>query len=162
MKHYAAPWGKRLIGISLSASILCLGIAVVVTQTVNGSLLWSATLPLLVAVGCALFTVRGYTLTTDAILVQRLFWTTELPRADLASAQFVPHAMRRSIRTCGNGGFFSFSGFYWNKAMGAYRAFATDLRKTVVLRYRSRRPVVLSPATPEDFIRDLALPSHAA
>jgi hypothetical protein len=162
MKHYAAPWGKLLIGTSSCLTILCLGIAMVVAQSVNRGLLWSAILPVLVGIGCAVFTVRGYTVTPDAILVHRLFWATELPRAGLASAQFVPHAMRWSIRTFGNGGFFSFSGFYWNKVMGAYRAFVTDMRKTVVLRYRSSRPVVLSPATPEDFIRDLALPSQAA
>ena len=161
MKYYRAPWGKLLIGTSLSFTLLCLGIAVVVTQKVSGALSLSAWLPVLLAIGCALFTVRGYTLTPDAILVHRLLWSTELPRVGLASAQFVPHAMRWSIRTFGNGGFFSFSGFCWNKVLGAYRAFVTDLRRTVVLRYRSNRPVVLSPAAPEDFVRDLAIPDHA-
>jgi hypothetical protein len=130
-------------------------------MVVHGPLLWSALLPVMVAIGCAPFTIRGYTLTPDAILVHRLFWTTELPRSGLASAQFVPHAMRWSIRTFGNGGFFSFSGLYWSKVLGAYRAFVTDLRRTVVLRYRSSRPVVLSPATPEDFVHDLAIPNQA-
>ena len=67
--------------------------------------------------------------------------------------------MRRSLRTFGNGGGFSFSGFYYNKRLGSYRAFVTDLHRTVVLRYAKRR-VVVSPAAPEDFVRDLAVPGH--
>jgi hypothetical protein len=162
MKHYRAPWGNLLIMTSLALTILCLGIAVVVSQSVKGPLLWSAALPLLIALGCALFTIRGYTVTPDAILVHRLFWATELSRGGLTSAQFAPNAMRRSIRTFGNGGFFSFSGFHWNKPLGTYRAFVTDLRKTVVLRYRSHRPIVLSPEAPETFVRDVNPPGAAA
>jgi len=68
--------------------------------------MWLRWLPLVLVFGCALFTVGGYTITPDAILVQRLLWATRLPRAGLKSAEFVPKAMCRSLRTCGNGGFF--------------------------------------------------------
>jgi len=105
-------------------------------------------------VGCALFAVRGYTVTPGALLVHRLIWTTRLPLAGLQSAQFQPNAMRWSIRTFGNGGFFSITGFYWNKLLGAYRAFATNGRQTVVLRF-SRRTVVVSPSSPEEFAHEL-------
>ena len=113
--------------------------------------------PVALALGCALFTIRGYTITPDAILVHRLLWSTTLARAGLESARFVPHAMRWSIRTFGNGGFFSFSGFYWNKALGAYRAYVTDPARTVVLHYRTSRTVLLSPAAPQDFVHDLGV-----
>jgi hypothetical protein len=66
--------------------------------------------------------------------------------------------MRGSIRTFGNGGAFSFSGVYYNKRLGSYRAFVTDPRRAVVLRYATRK-VVLSPAVPEDFVNDLAVPT---
>ena len=68
----------------------------------------------------------------------------------------MPRAMRKSLRTCGNGGFFSFTGFYWSKSLGAYRAYVTDLQRTVVLHY-NKRTVIVSPDSPEDFIRELAL-----
>ncbi len=161
MKSYKAPWSKLLIGTSAFSSMLCLGIGVVVTQRSNDALWWLAWLPLALAIGCALFTVRGYTITPDAILVHRLLWATDLPRVGLESARFLPNAMRRSIRTFGNRGFFSFSGFYWNKALGAYRAYVTDPARTVVLQYRSKRTVLLSPASPEDFVHDLGLPRYA-
>ena len=99
--------------------------------------------------------VRGYTITRDELLIRRLFWTTRLPLAGLKSAEIVPQAMSRSLRTCGNGGGFSFTGWYWSKTLGSYRAFVTDLNRTVVLRFE-KRTVVVSPAEPEDFVRQLA------
>jgi hypothetical protein len=101
--------------------------------------------------GAAIFTIRGYTITPEAILVHRLFWATRLPLTHLESVQLQPDAMRGSIRTFGNGGFFSFSGFYRNRALGSFRAFVTDLYRTVVLRYGGRT-AVLSPSDPNSFV----------
>ena len=162
MKRYEATWSVWLIGISSILTILCLGIGIEVAQRSSGALWWAAWLPVALALGCALFTVRGYTITPDAILVHRLLWKTRLARAGLESARFVPHAMRWSVRTFGNGGFFSFSGFYWNKALGAYRAYVTDPARTVVLHYRSSRTVLLSPAEPQAFVRELAVSNQGA
>ena len=101
-----------------------------------------------------LFTIRGYSITPDAIMVRRLFWNTRLPIAELQSAKFDPNATEKSIRTFGNGGLFSFSGFYHNKTLGTYRAFLTDPKQTVVLTF-PKRSVVISPAQPDDFVREL-------
>jgi len=62
--------------------------------------------------------------------------------------------MRWGIR-CGNGGFFSFTGLFYNRKLGFHRAFVTDHIRTVVLRF-PHRTVVVSPADPEAFVRDLA------
>jgi len=155
-KHHQAPWSTSLIVMSTMATLLCLGIPLAMVKHGEHVPFWAVLLPLSLILGCALFTIRGYTITGNAILVHRLFWTTRLPRADLLSAHFDPKAMRRSVRTFGNGGFFSFTGFYRNKLLGAYRAFVTDPHRAVVLRY-SKRTVVVSPGAPEDFIRELSL-----
>lgn len=159
MKTYKAPWGTSLIVVSALATLLCLGITFGVPllpapKHGGEATMWLRWLPLALVFACALFTVRGYTITPDAILVQRLLWATRLPRAGLKSAEFVTGVMNRSLRTCGNGGFFSFTGFYWSKTLRSYRAYVTDLRRTVVLRYE-RRTVVVSPDSPEDFVREL-------
>jgi hypothetical protein len=161
MKHYRAPWSKSLIVISSLATALCLGIALGMVWNGRGIFPWLALLPLAIVICSAPFAIRGYSVTSDAILVHRLFWTTRLPLVGLQSAQFDPSAMRGSIRTFGNGGLFSFTGFFRNKLLGAYRAFVTDPRRTVVLHY-SKRTVVVSPATPEEFVRELAVTRHAA
>ena len=106
-------------------------------------------------VGCALFTIRGYTVTPDAILVHRLVWNTRLPLAGLQSARV--EQMRRpwGVRI-GNGGFFSFSGFHYTPGLGLWRVLVTDHSRLVMLRYPNRM-VAISPATPEAFVQDLAL-----
>jgi hypothetical protein len=150
MKHYKARWGLPLIVGSALLTVLCAGLACelcVQAHMVFGLLLLA--LPL----SCALFTIRGYTVTADAILIHRLFWATRVPLLGLQSARFEPRVMRWSIR-CGNGGFYSITGFYWSKFLGLYRAFVTDLRQTVVLRY-PRRTVVVSPSSPEEFVHEL-------
>jgi hypothetical protein len=161
MKHYEAPWSTSLIVMSVLTTVICLGVAIGAGwETVVGHhlapLRWVAVLPLLILFGCALCTIRGYSLSSDRILVHRLLWSTALPRVGLVSAEAAPDAMRGSLRTFGNGGAFSFTGFYYNKRLRSYRAYVTDPRRSVVLRYTNRR-VVLSPAAPEDFVQDLAL-----
>jgi hypothetical protein len=163
MKRYKAPWSTSLIVMSLFVTVLCLG--------VSGSAWWAAAVkhqpaalrcavlfPLVLLICTALFTIRGYSTTSDAILVHRLLWSTPLPRVGLESAQVEPDAMRGSLRTLGNGGAFSFSGSSYNKRLGSYRAFVTDPRRAVVLRYASRR-IVVSPDTPENFVYELGLPA---
>ena len=160
MKTYKARWSTCLVVMSVLATLLCLGITFGVpflpAPKHHGEVgMWLRWLPLALVFACALFTVRGYTITPDAILVHRLLWATRLPRAGLQSAEFVPNVMNKSLRTCGNGGFFSFTGFYWSKSLRSYRAYVTDLRRTVLLRYE-RRTVVVSPDSPEDFVRELS------
>lgn len=159
MKTYTAPWSKSLVIMSVLATILCLGITfgipLLPAPKHGGEVgMWLRWLPLALVFGCALFTVRGYTITPDAILVRRLLWATRLPREGMKSAEFIPKAMCKSIRTCGNGGFFSFTGFYWSRSLKSYRAYVTDLQRTVVLRFE-RHTVVVSPDSPEDFVREL-------
>ena len=159
MKYHNAPWSPLLKAVSFLSSGLLLAISLIlwlIGEHLPSSLHWGIILmPVIVLLACACFTVRGYALGTDAILVQRLFWATRLPRAGLQAARFEPDAMRSSIRTCGNGGLFSFSGFYRNQHLGPYRALVTDRSRTVVLQYADRT-VVVSPESPEDFVRELS------
>ena len=161
MKHYEAPWSTSLIVMSVLTTVICLGVAAggwwsLAAKHAPGVLGWAVLLPLVILFGTALFTIRGYSLSSDSILVHRLLWSTVLPRTGLESAEVDLEAMRGSLRTFGNGGAFSFTGFFFNKRLRSYRAYVTDPHRTVVLRYAHRR-VVLSPATPEDFVAYLAL-----
>ncbi len=156
MKEYTAPWSTSLIVISSIGTLICVGAAISAARSGRP---WIAPLPLAIVCGGILFTIRGYTVTPDALLVHRLFWTTRLPLSGLHSAQVEPEAMRRSIRTFGNGGLFSFTGWFRNAALGGYRAFVTDPHRTVVLHFPART-VVVSPSAPEDFVQDLRATIH--
>lgn len=161
MKTYQAPWSNSLIIITALTTLVCVGAALGMIGSGRGIPPGVAVLPLAIIGGGGLFTIRGYTVTSNTLLVHRLFWTTRLPLAGLRSAQFAPRAMRWSLRTFGNGGLFSFTGHFWNKPLGAYRAFVTDPHRTVVLRFPTRT-VVVSPAAPEEFVRALGFANEAA
>ena len=159
MSFYHATWGKPLKWVSLCVSLLCVGLAVwqgwFLSRLHGDFPFWLAILPLLLVAGCALFCIRGYTLTPDMLIIHRLMWQTRIPLAGLTSAVFQPDAMRGSIRIAGNGGLFSFSGWFWNRSLGRYSCYVTALYHTVVLRFPDRR-IVVSPDTPEAFAQELS------
>ena len=161
-KHYPAHWGMLLIVLSTLLTAWFVWLAVAEFKQGSTSSIWVGLYLLALVFGCALFTIRGYTVTPDAILVQRLLWSTRLPLAGLQSARFEPLRLwgRIHIRI-GNGGFFSFSGWNYNPRLGFYRVFVTDHRRIVLLRYPNRT-VAISPASPEEFVHDLTVASHLA
>ena len=158
MKHFKAPWAMSLRVISVFATVTCLALPVVALEVrpmPANVVVFNCVLAVVLIFGAALFTVRGYVVRPDCLLVERLFWETRLPLAGLESARFEPDALRWSIRTCGNGGFFSFTGWYWNKTLRTYKAFVTDPKRAVVLRFAGRT-IVVSPDLPDDFIREIS------
>jgi Bacterial PH domain len=150
-----------LIVASTFATLVCLGVSYALwTLPLRGGSaeslrFWLVLLPLAVILICALFTVRGYSIGNRELEIRRLLWTTRLSLHGLQGAYFDPNATHRSIRTFGNGGFFSFSGHFRNKELGSYRAFMTDRRRTVVLRFPSS-VIVISPDRPEDFVNTMS------
>lgn len=159
MKRHPAPWGKLLVGMTLFACLICVGVAVLMWSQVGSAEVgpyaaWLAMLPLAVMVISALFMIRGYVVTADEILIERPLWSTHFARNRLESAVVDPAVLRGSIRLFGNGGFFSFTGVFQSSKLGRYRAFVTDPARCVILRF-SDRVVVVSPADPEAFIRDV-------
>ena len=154
MKHYKAPWSPLLVILSTLLTAWLLGQAFVEFRH-RGAASWVGWLLVALVVGCALFTIRGYTVTPDAILVHRLVCNTRLPLTGLQSARIKRKPRRWGIRI-GNGGFFSFSGFHYTPGLGFWRVLVTDHRRLVMLRYPNRM-VAISPAAPEDFVRDLAI-----
>ncbi|MDP1590692.1 MAG: PH domain-containing protein [Prosthecobacter sp.] len=159
MTHYRATWSTLLRVITVAASLLCVTVAIherhaLASGDFRSLDFWFGVLPLALLIGTALCTVRGYSITPDAIFVHRLCWKTRLPRQGLESAEYQPGVLRHSFRTCGNGGLFSFTGWYYNSALGTYRAYATDIHRTVVLRLRGKT-IVVTPDEPERFVSEL-------
>ena len=153
MKTYAAPWSTSLIVISSLTTLLL--VAIIERMVWRGAHHpWTIIFLVGILAVAALFAIRGFSITQDAIVVHRLLWNTRVPLAELKWAKFVPNATEKSIRTFGNGGLFSFSGFYHNKTLGTYRAWITDSKQTVVLAF-PKRTVVISPVPPDDFVQEL-------
>ena len=151
---FRAPWSVSLRRVTLLSCAVLLGLAVTVCVTAPAKdlipkVITAATAVLLIG-ATALFTIRGYRLEGRYLLVDRLLWSTRIPLDDLHAAEVAPDAMRRSIRLWGNGGLFAFAGWFRNRWLGTYRAFATDPARSVVLRFPNRR-IVVTPDDPQRF-----------
>lgn len=155
--EFGAPWSGPLRTTSAAATLLFGAV------TAFG-LLWPGlpklarpalgVLPPLMLVVGALGVVRGYTLEPGMLRVRRLFWETRLPLTGLRSCRWEPEAVRRALRLLGNGGLYAYWGLFWNRRLGLFRLYATDLDRAVVLRF-DRRVVVVSPDRPEALVRAL-------
>ncbi|MEO8505512.1 MAG: PH domain-containing protein, partial [Acidobacteriota bacterium] len=156
-----APWSTLLKVVSAVSVVVLFAtvevVAMVMPLQVIGT--WPVWLVAgamtLTLAGAALYTVRGYTLTGSELQVQRLLWSTVVSLEGLSKAWADPKAMSGSIRLFGNGGLFSFTGLYRNRKLGSYRAFATDLKRCVVLELLPRT-VVVTPEDPQAFLAELA------
>ena len=127
---YGAHWSRSLVIMSLILTLVVLGIAALQAYLLDGIMRWNGILLLALLCGCALYTVRGYTIAPDALLVHRLFWSTRIPLTGVQSAAFEPDAMRGSTRNFGNGGIFSITGRFTSQSFGGVSGFchrsATD------------------------------------
>ncbi len=160
--EFGAPWSRSL-------QVLTVLVFVLLTGAMAGAWLgvaspaWRAVLAVsYVALvgGCALSMVRGYRVENGAVYVRRPGRETVLSLRGLRSVERDPGAVNGSLRLLGNGGFFSFTGCYWNRRLGRYRLLASDPSRAVVLRFTDR-VVVVTPSDPEAFIGRVRGASHA-
>lgn len=156
--RFRAPWGGALTAVSVLSTLLLVGASVLCLSVLPSELeftrLAAAVLPLLVVLCCLPFMVRGYALTDRELVIQRLGWTTRWPLAGLTAAEVDPDALKKSIRLWGNGGLFSFCGWFRNRKLGLYRLFATDPKRCVVLKWGART-VVVTPDQPAEFVSEI-------
>lgn len=154
--EFRAPWSRSLkvasaFSVATLGIVFCAGLFSMYARAPAFVTVMLVTVPALVAAAALPFMVRGYVLTDDAILVNRLGWRTQLPLVGLKSVTGDVEAFRRSIRVFGNGGLFSFTGEFWSRRLGRYRALATDPDRAVVLRWPDRT-IVITPHDPQHFI----------
>ncbi|WKD51196.1 PH domain-containing protein [Microbulbifer spongiae] len=149
---FHAPWNRQLKLTTALSTALLLAIPLILTLKIpeSPSTLYSIAiaLPLGILLLCALFAIRGYTIRNNILLILRPGWKTAIPLDGLTEAQANPSAMQGSVRLFGNGGLFGYIGLFQNKALGRYRAFATNHDKAVVLRFPTRT-LVVTPDRPE-------------
>ena len=108
--------------------------------------LW-ATLQIGLLVYLASYKILAYIVTEDSLIVRYWGRPVTIPLADLASATVDPEAMRVPIR---RGIAFSIMGVQQSRQWGAYRAYASDPGRAVVLSFPGRR-IVVTPDRPEEF-----------
>lgn len=155
---FSAPWGRQLVLITALCGVILFGISGVLLARApeNPPLTYQIGiwLPPALFLLCALFSVRGYALEKNGLVVFRPGWRTRLPLTDVQSVLHQPDAAQGSIRIFGNGGLFGFIGLFRNQKLGRYRAFATDFSHTVVIRMPAKT-LVVTPDDPRGFVEQV-------
>jgi hypothetical protein len=146
--YYRAPWG--IWTIIITASLIALLVALVIFFPGMAIFVVSG---LLILTGLV-FSIRGYTIDENKLIIHRLGWVTEFLLTDFIKATINPNAMRGSVRVFGIGGFFGYSGKFSNNHLGRFRAYVTDPGRCVVLKFKGE-VVVISPENPDEFLKAL-------
>ena len=111
-------------------------------------------LPLIILITW-LFSVTGYSIRGNSLIVNRPFWKTEIVIPPGVVAVEEPEITARLWRTAGNGGLFGYTGGFRNKKLGSFRAYATNWNQAVSIfcnTNSSAFTVVVTPDNPEQFI----------
>lgn len=158
-RAFKAPWSAGLMATTLFSCVVCLAVFILMLpgMLANGpatGAFWVGLLPLLIPLGSALFTVRGYRVDGDTLRTSRLVWETSIPLAGLSEVASIPQVMQGGSKTLANSGLFAYCGRFFNPRLGSYRALVTDPSRTVVLRF-GRRILVVSPDRPDAFVAAL-------
>jgi hypothetical protein len=155
---FGAPWSWSLkIVTGFCVVVCCVAVVALEMTAVRASqpaMKWFTCVPLLVLFGGAPFMVRGYSISDRTLVIHRLGWTTRFDLSSFASATADPEALKNSIRLFGNGGLFVIAGWFTNRRLGRYRAFATDPNRAVALKFLDR-VVVVTPDDPARFVREI-------
>jgi hypothetical protein len=156
LAEFSAPWSRSLRRTTAGSVSVLLVMMLVGLVAGPPQLRWwpvaMVGVPLVVLAGALPFMVRGYVLTSDYLEVRRLGWSTALPLAGLVAVTGEPEGLRGSLRLFGNGGLFGISGWFWNRRLGRFHAYATDQDRAVLLRYRNGDKVVVTPHDVHHFI----------
>ncbi len=105
----------------------------------------------LIVLATAVFGIRGYRVTAEAIEVRHYGWSQRWALRDMVDATMRPGIVAGSMRTFGIGGFFGYIGRFRNGLLGNYHAYLTDSSRAVVLRFLNDT-LVVSPADPLAFV----------
>lgn len=154
-----APWSTSLKVMSAFSLVILAGVPWFVKRVVPPVGITNWVVPFVtwicaaVVVGAVPFVVTGYEVDHNHLVVHRLlWWPARIDIRGLTRVWHDPAVVRGSLRLFGNGGLFSFSGLFYNRALGRYRLFATDPKRAVVM-VQPAGTVAVTPDDPDAFLR---------
>ncbi|MBW3570969.1 MAG: PH domain-containing protein [Gemmatimonadetes bacterium] len=148
MDRFEARLGAGIRWFTVAAVALVLGLAAYALARGEA---WTA-LGLVGGLGLlSLLSVRGYGVDGRYLHVLRPGWSTRVALDDLVEVEPAPDLIRRSWSLWSTRGLFGTVGVLHLRGGGRVRAYVTDPRATLLLRFRGGRQVAVSPVRPETF-----------
>jgi hypothetical protein len=100
-----------------------------------------------------LLAVRGYALGAGYLIVRHPLWSTRINLSDLEGASPMPElAEEFSVSLFSTRGTFGQIGYGHKNGLGVFLMYVTDPSAAVVLRFSARKPIIVSPASPDGFL----------
>lgn len=155
--RFNAPWSIQLGLITAFTILLFLSFPIIILIESESQVLQPVTLILLTEFVFFLWIfrtqfIRGYFLSYDKLIINRFGANTEFRLDRLQSVEHDLTAMNW-IYAMVNGGLFAFAGkMCRNKNLGTFEAYATDKKRSVVLRF-PKHILVVTPDNPAAFVQ---------
>ena len=147
-QRFTATWSGRLVVLTTIASAVIFGASFASGSEdhwmISGGMV-------LVWVYCLAGHVLGYDVDGKQLRIRRLLYSHTIDLRGIKRAERAPAVLRNAVRI-GNGGLFSFSGWFFKRRQGWLRAVATDSGDRCVLLVFEDRRWVVSPDDPNGFI----------
>ncbi len=103
-----------------------------------------------------LFSVTGFTLEGNILLVSRPLWKTKIILPPDCTARAEPEIRKGLLKTMGNGGLFGYTGGFRNKKLGNFKTYATNWSNAVSLTCEANDfCIVVTPEDMEMFIQSV-------
>lgn len=101
------------------------------------------------------FSTKGYQLTQDEVIIQRLLGNVKIKRSEILSVEIIEkEQMGWLIRTFGVGGLFGYWGRFSSSKLGSMTWYATRKNKIVLITKINKKKIVITPDKAEQFIAD--------
>jgi hypothetical protein len=106
---------------------------------------------------CVLFRPLNYILTSEKLVIHRLFSDITIKRQDILTAREISNNdMGLTIRTFGVGGLFGYFGKFFNSKIGRLTMYGTRRNNTVLIETDNKK-IILTPDDPIEFLRQLLI-----
>ncbi len=159
--RFRAPFDRPILGVSIFAAG-ALGFAAVfllrraLDAATPGRFVMGVAglVALAIVVVCWALAPTAFLVGDGTLVIERPVLPLVFPLADLVDVRPAGRWPLLTIRV-GNGGLFAVHGWFWNRERGWFRVYGRKARGAIVLTFGHRRPLVLMPENPEQFVAEL-------
>jgi Bacterial PH domain len=96
---------------------------------------------------------NNYSISSDKLLIHRIFKDVVIDRNSIQSVQEIDESkVENSIRTFGVGGLFGNFGKFWNGKLGNMTWYVTRKNNFVLVETKDQKKIILTPDKPEEFV----------
>ena len=147
-----SPWSNGLTTMTIIGSVIIIGIIAYMcfhysthSKYLAYTIPCAVTIAVLIAVVlvCVALMPRGVSRTEKGITVHLLAKNIVIPADEIEDIETYP-IEEKTVRVFGAGGFLGYIGLFNNEKIGDFDCFATDFKKSYVIRRKNKRPIVVT------------------